>query len=219
MNEWMNEVLVLYSQHIGVTHHTTSVCFLFYISYHITSFIFCHASPKGGPGQLSRYSDSLRAGRSKDRIPVGARFSAPVQTGPGARPASYTVGTRSFPGVKWPGCGVDHTPPSSAEVKERVELYLYSPSVPLWPLLKRERGMCSFICSIVYIGKNLTDFWVLWRVLRMVFCTQDYKICAPCPLPHFHWRAQCCRIWFCFHPHARVWGGKCWVGLDGRNSS
>ena len=52
------------------------------------------------PGWLSRYSDSLRAGRSGDRIPVGARFSAPVQTGPGAHPASYTMGTGSFPGVK-----------------------------------------------------------------------------------------------------------------------
>ena len=30
---------------------------------------------------------------------VGARFSAPVQTGPGARPASCTMGTGSFPGV------------------------------------------------------------------------------------------------------------------------
>ena len=30
----------------------------------------------------------------------GARFSAPVQTGPGAHPASCTVGTGSFPGVK-----------------------------------------------------------------------------------------------------------------------
>jgi hypothetical protein len=29
----------------------------------------------------------------------GARFSAPVQTGPGAHPASCTVGTGSFPGV------------------------------------------------------------------------------------------------------------------------
>jgi len=60
----------------------------------------------------------------------GARFSAPVQTGPGAHPASYTMGTESFPGVKRPGRGVDHPPPSNAEVKERVELYLYSPSGP-----------------------------------------------------------------------------------------
>jgi len=33
----------------------------------------------------------------------------------------------SFQGVKRPGRGVDHPPPSSAEVKETVELYLYSP--------------------------------------------------------------------------------------------
>jgi len=31
---------------------------------------------------------------------MGARFSAPVQTGPGAHPAFYTRGTGSFPGVK-----------------------------------------------------------------------------------------------------------------------
>jgi len=29
----------------------------------------------------------------------GARFSAPVQIGPGAHPASCTMGTGSFPGV------------------------------------------------------------------------------------------------------------------------
>jgi hypothetical protein len=34
----------------------------------------------------------------------------------------------SFPGVKRPGRGVDHPLPSSAEVKERVELYLPSPT-------------------------------------------------------------------------------------------
>jgi hypothetical protein len=34
------------------------------------------------------------------------------------------------PRVKWPGRDVDHTPLSSAEVKERIELHLFSPSVP-----------------------------------------------------------------------------------------
>jgi len=33
----------------------------------------------------------------------GARFSTPVQTGPEAHPASYTIGTRSFQGVTRPG--------------------------------------------------------------------------------------------------------------------
>jgi len=65
----------------------------------------------------------------------GARFSAPVQTGPGAHPASYTMGTGSFPGAKGPGRAVDYPPSSSAEVKERVEL-LY-----LCPPLLRLRGL------------------------------------------------------------------------------
>jgi hypothetical protein len=69
-------------------------------------------------------------------MPVEARFSAPVQTGPRAYPASCTMGTGSFPGIKRPGRGVDHPPPSSAEVKERVELYLYS---PLWDFMACSR--------------------------------------------------------------------------------
>jgi len=74
-----------------------------------------------GPRYLSLSSDSLRAGRSGDRIPMLDRFSAPVQTGPGAHPASYTMGTESLPEVTRPGGGIAH-PPSSAEVKERAEL-------------------------------------------------------------------------------------------------
>jgi len=45
------------------------------------------------------------------------------------------MGTGSFLGVERPGHGVDHPPPSSAEVKERVELYLYATSGPLWPVI------------------------------------------------------------------------------------
>jgi hypothetical protein len=55
----------------------------------------------GGPGIESQW---------------GARFSAPVQTGRGAHPASYTMGTGFFVGVMPSGSGVDHPPPPSAEV-------------------------------------------------------------------------------------------------------
>jgi len=59
---------------------------------------------------------------------VGVRFSAPVQTGPGAHPAFCTMGTGFFLGVK-SGRGVTLTPhtPSSAVGHERVELYTTTP--------------------------------------------------------------------------------------------
>jgi hypothetical protein len=61
-------------------------------------------------------------------IPAGVKFFAHVQTGCGAHLASCTVGTGCFPSLKRLGRGVDHPHPSSAEVKERVELYFYFPS-------------------------------------------------------------------------------------------
>ena len=77
-----------------------------------------------GPGNESRW---------------GARFSASVETGPGAHPVSYTMGSESFLGVKQPGRVVDHSPRLSAEVKERVELCLYSPFGPSRPIITYSR--------------------------------------------------------------------------------
>jgi hypothetical protein len=54
------------------------------------------------------------------------------------------MGTGSFPAVKRPGCGVDQ-PPSIAEVKERVELYLYS---PLWAFVTCSR--VTFTCYYLF---------------------------------------------------------------------
>ena len=66
----------------------------------------------------------------------GARFSAPVQTGPRAYPASCTMGTGShFPGVKRPGRGADRPPPPKCRGQEIVGLYLYSPSGPSYPVM------------------------------------------------------------------------------------
>jgi hypothetical protein len=49
--------------------------------------------------------------------PGMARFFVHVQTGPGSLPASCTMGTGSFPGVKRPERGADHPPPPSTKVK------------------------------------------------------------------------------------------------------
>jgi len=46
------------------------------------------------------------------------------------------MGTGYIPGVKKPRPGVDHPPLPSTEVKEGVELYLYSPSGPSWPVIR-----------------------------------------------------------------------------------
>ena len=100
----------------------------------LKSVTFTHSN---GPRYLSRYSDSLPAGPSGDRIPVGSRFSAHVQTGPGAYPASCTMGTGSFLGVKRPGSGADHPPATKCRGHERVGLYLYSPSGLQWPGIGR----------------------------------------------------------------------------------
>jgi hypothetical protein len=61
-------------------------------------------------------SDWLGLAGPENESRWGARFFVHIQTGPGAHPASCTVGTGSFPGVKRLGRGAD-PPPSSAEVE------------------------------------------------------------------------------------------------------
>jgi hypothetical protein len=64
----------------------------------------------------------------KKKNPVRARFSAPVQTGPGAHPASYTMSTGSFQGVESDrGVTLNPHPFLVPRSKNRVGLNLYSP--------------------------------------------------------------------------------------------
>jgi hypothetical protein len=101
-------------------------------------------------GQFSRYSHWLRAVRSEGRIPVGGDSFRTCPAGPGDHPVSCTVGTGSLPGVE--SCrGVMLTPhpllvPRS---KIRVELYLYSPYGPSWPV---KRVKLVLICYVSTFG-------------------------------------------------------------------
>ena len=84
----------------------------------------------------------------------GRDIPHPSRTGLLAHPASCTMGTGSFPGVKRPGHGVNHPPLSSPEVKERVELYVYSLSVPSWQVIWW--NLLS-VCVYYMLTANLKD--------------------------------------------------------------
>ena len=85
-------------------------------------------------GQDSAVGTATRYGLDDPGIDSRWERDFPYPSRP-AHPASYTTGTGSFPGVKRPGRGVDHPSPYSAEVKERVELYINSTSGPSLPVV------------------------------------------------------------------------------------
>ena len=55
-------------------------------------------------------------------------------------------GYRVFPGGKVAERGADHPPPSKRRGHERVELYLYSPSGPSWPVIGRTFTFTYYSC-------------------------------------------------------------------------
>jgi len=66
-------------------------------------------------------------------------FSTPVKDGLGALPASCSMDTGSFPGLKRLGCDVDLSPLSSAEVKKMDTAIPYTLSLP--PVIRYEETL------------------------------------------------------------------------------
>ena len=116
-----------------------------------------------GLGKLSRYSDLLWAGRSTVRILVGARFSTPILTSPGAHPASYTIGTGYFLGVKWLRCGTEHPPPSSA-------------STPLWAFVACSTENFTFTFTWTYVLLTTDNREEGSSYKQVVLCVDKYSI-------------------------------------------
>jgi hypothetical protein len=70
------------------------------------------------------------------RFPVGAgnfffNTMSSLALGPTQPPIHWIPGALSL-GVKRPGREADHSPPSSAKVKECMELYFHSPDTSSW---------------------------------------------------------------------------------------
>jgi hypothetical protein len=95
-----------------------------------------------------------------------------VQTGSGAHPASYPVGTAALSlRVKRPEREADHSPPSSAEVKECVELYLHSPSMFPWRGAYLSTGATLHLPS--YYTKHIVGC-ILYETLYEAYYTESY---------------------------------------------
>ena len=126
---------------------TTLLCArLFSLSWRIPGQYF----KLGRPGSVV-YSNWLQTGRSGGRIAAGTRFSAPVQTGPGAHPTSCTMRTGSFPGVK-SGRGVTLTPHSLLMPWSRK-----SRAIPLFPLWVVRPVHSLSACTKVHFTFHLTS--------------------------------------------------------------
>jgi len=119
----------------------------------------------------------LRAGRSRDRITLGGtRPDRPDRPDrPWSSPNLVYVGCQvSFSGVKRPGRGVNHpTPPSSAKVIGRVELYLYVPTVHL--VLHGLFYLYHYFDGAFSMRVN--DFVILKLIVLLYLYLVQYKTC------------------------------------------
>jgi hypothetical protein len=74
----------------------------------------------GGPGSVVGIATAYGLEGPGIESRGGARFSAPIQTGPEAHPASCTIGTGSFPGVSY-GRSVTLTPHPLLVPRSKIE--------------------------------------------------------------------------------------------------
>ena len=118
------------------------------------------------PGQRSRYSNVLRAGWPGSQITVEVRFSAPIRTGPGAHPASYTMCTRSSQRVKQPHHGI--TTPIYCQGQIMTTAILLLPSVPAWQVMRWTLPFTVHLPKNIYIYiYMLTTINMSWNILKM----------------------------------------------------
>jgi hypothetical protein len=113
----------------------------------------------------------LLTGRPGDRILGWVRNSAPVQPCLWIHPSTYTLDYVSFPGGKLAEYWHDNPSPPSAEMKERVMLYVGSLSGTSWPVRRKLRVLRKLItCKNVVMWEYcvlITSIWT-WQNLLLL---------------------------------------------------
>jgi hypothetical protein len=120
--------------------------------------------------ELTKLVQVLRTAGFMLRIFLFTTASTRPALGPTQPPIQWVPGALSL-GVKRPRREAEHSPPSSAEVKGWVELYLYSPNTPSWrgaQLRHRDKFIFTLL-SILMRDFGLSRRWrfeVFWVETR-----------------------------------------------------
>jgi hypothetical protein len=108
-----------------------------------------------GAGIVQWYSAGLQAAWSGVRVPLGDGISLFTTTVPNGYQGLFPWGE------KRERREADHSPPSSADVKEWVELYLHSPNTPPWCDQLKRRDNFTFTCHINWVWVSFPDTWII----------------------------------------------------------
>ena len=114
---------------------------------------------------------------------MGARFSVPTNTGPGAHSACCAVDTGSFHGVKRPGRGANHPPVSNYKVANVSKTCPRLPSVPTeaWHgvtfTFNPVKVLLAYFCFF-HTNENWTldNMKPLYQVLTSTFISSPFEI-------------------------------------------
>jgi hypothetical protein len=159
--------------------------------------------------QLHLVAESCTICSSRSRRPVRKRLvttSSRTALGPTQPPIRWEPEALSLE-VKRPGREADHSPPSSVEVKEWVELYLHSPNTPPWrdAQLKHRNDFTSYAIPVyVFIGGLASASTVHSSQLILWFHKCFYSLVNNLvSFTHFVLYVRCLRF-------SRQWGQVSW---------
>ena len=143
---------------------------------------YFNIAPDNVSGQRFRYSDWLMARRTGDRFPMGTRFSARVQIGPGAHPAPFTMGTGSFPGIK-SGRGVTLTSHHLLVPWSRKSRAI--PVLPLWVARPVQSLSALQGCTLPYLFNR--------KNVKFPLCIADINFSSPSQRDAVIWKGISCK--------------------------
>ena len=103
----------------------------------------------------------------------GTRFSAPVQTGSDAHPASCTIGTESLLGVKRPERGVDDPPHLEPRLKKEQS---YTSTPPFWDFVACYRVNFTFTFTTTTVATDYSPVPIVSNSSKSFFPPQCHHM-------------------------------------------